>query len=161
MIQLGAAPQRTGTLICRDCGSSDLWRIDQRSGILAAIMRYRGRKPFQCRACGWICYRPAKRTKDDTLPFPRELPFLSEGELGEGEKIALDSGANLLKLSGALGSASEHCDVMKGAGAPENPVGAAELKAEDHPIQTGCRLTARDSAEATTGIPRHANADRE
>ena len=164
MIQPGA--RRKGTLICKDCGSSDLCRIDQRSGIVAAIMRYRGRKPFQCRACGWICYRPARRTQYSTLPFPGELPFpvegeLGEGELGEGEKAEPGSGANLLKLSSAFGSASEHCDIVKGVRAPENPAGAAGLKAEDHSIRTWRRLVARDSAEAAAGISRHTNADRE
>jgi hypothetical protein len=57
--------KRKCTLKCKDCGSSDLWRIDERKGIVAAIMRYRGRKPFQCRACGWICYRAARRVRDN------------------------------------------------------------------------------------------------
>jgi hypothetical protein len=60
--------KRKRPLRCKDCGSSDLWRIDERKGIVAAIMRYRKRKPFQCRACGWICYRPARRVKDDVGP---------------------------------------------------------------------------------------------
>lgn len=148
--QAGGKSRRKGTLICKACGSSDLWRIDQRSGIVAAIMRYRGRKPFQCRACGWICYRPARRTQYNTLPFP-----------GEGEKTELNSGANLLKLSSAVGSASEHCDIVKGVGAPEDPAGVAGLKAEDHSIRIGRRPAAQDSAEAAAGISRHANADRE
>jgi hypothetical protein len=57
--------KRKCALRCKDCGSSDLWRIDERKGIVAAIMRYRKRKPFQCRACGWICYRAARRVKDN------------------------------------------------------------------------------------------------
>jgi len=58
--------KRKRTLKCKDCGSSDLWRVDERKGIMASIMRYRRRKPFQCRACGWICYRPARRVRDNT-----------------------------------------------------------------------------------------------
>jgi rubredoxin len=57
--------KRKRPLRCRDCGSSDLWRIDERKGIVAAIMRYRKRNPFQCRACGWICYRAARRLRDN------------------------------------------------------------------------------------------------
>ncbi len=41
---------------CRNCGSEDLWRVGQGTGIVAAIMRFRGLKPLQCRACRWICY---------------------------------------------------------------------------------------------------------
>src|SRR5580658_10276913 len=61
--------QRKSTARCKTCGSSDLWRIDERSGILASIMRFRGRKPFQCRACGWLFYRPARRSADNSIPF--------------------------------------------------------------------------------------------
>lgn len=57
------------------CDSSDMWRIDERTGFVAAIMRYRGWKPFQCRACGDIRYRPAikKATRQigDSLTFTR------------------------------------------------------------------------------------------
>jgi hypothetical protein len=52
-----------------------MWRIDERPGFVAAIMRYRGWKPFQCRACGDIRYRPAikKATRQigDSLTFTR------------------------------------------------------------------------------------------
>ena len=54
---------------CRSCGSSDLYRVAERSGILASIMKFRGRKPHQCRACGWIFYRPARRSNDNAIPF--------------------------------------------------------------------------------------------
>jgi hypothetical protein len=143
--QPGAIARRKGTLICKSCGSCDLWRIDQRSGIVAAVMRFRGRKPFQCRACGWICYRPARRTQDDTPPFFSEKVF--------SEKVALNSTANLRTLSGALGSISEHCDDMKGVGAPANSAGAAGLKAEDQSIRAGRQLAARDPAEVAAGDP--------
>jgi hypothetical protein len=43
------------------CDRTDMWRIGERKGFVAAIMRYRGWKPFQCRACGYICYRPLKK----------------------------------------------------------------------------------------------------
>jgi hypothetical protein len=37
-----------------------MWRIAERTGFVAAIMRYREKKPYQCRACGWLVYKPAK-----------------------------------------------------------------------------------------------------
>jgi hypothetical protein len=52
----------TGTEKCKRCGSSDLWRVFERSGVIARMMKFRGRKPFQCRACGWIFYRPARQS---------------------------------------------------------------------------------------------------
>jgi hypothetical protein len=45
------------------CDRTDMWRVDERKGLVAAIMRYRGLKPFQCRACGYICYRRPKNEK--------------------------------------------------------------------------------------------------
>jgi hypothetical protein len=53
-------------ITCKTCGSADVWRISQQSGLIAAIMRYRGRKPLQCRACGWICYK--RRQRHHELP---------------------------------------------------------------------------------------------
>ena len=88
---------RTSTAKCKSCGSSDLWRVYERSGIVAGIMRFRGRKPFQCRACGWICYRPARRATDNPQPFLRC-------------DRALDSAANILTLSGVVGCAARQDD---------------------------------------------------
>jgi ribosomal protein L37E len=59
-----SAGMRKSKLTCDSCGSSDLWRIAPQTGIVAAIMRYRGRKPVQCRKCGRITYHPPKREKD-------------------------------------------------------------------------------------------------
>jgi ribosomal protein L37AE/L43A len=64
--RLSAVEQRKDKPTCESCGSSDLWRIARPAGIIAAIMRYRGRKPFQCRKCGQICYQPGRREKDQT-----------------------------------------------------------------------------------------------
>ncbi len=50
--------QPKAAVICTDCGSSDIWRVAQRSGLIAFVMRHQGRKPYQCRACGTIYYRP-------------------------------------------------------------------------------------------------------
>jgi hypothetical protein len=61
------AERRRRTLRCKSCGSADFWRIPLRTGIIATIMKLRGRKPFQCRSCGWICYRPARRKTDNTV----------------------------------------------------------------------------------------------
>jgi hypothetical protein len=69
-------------------------------------MRYQGRKPFQCRACGWICHRLARRAQDNALPVP-------------GGDRALDSAANLLKTGGAPGRAPEHRDEMESVGAAQ------------------------------------------
>jgi hypothetical protein len=60
-------------------------------------MRYRDRKPFQCRACGWVCYRLARRAKETVPPL-----LVNDRPYGSAE--------NLLKLSGALARASEHRD---------------------------------------------------
>lgn len=92
-----------GTARCKGCGSSDIWRIDERPGIVARIMRLRGRKPFQCRACGWISYRPGRRAVYRALPFP-------------GGNRALDSAEDILKLRGAIERGSEHHDEMKVVG---------------------------------------------
>jgi hypothetical protein len=59
--------RRNSRMRCRSCRSFDIWRIDERPGILAAIMRFRGRKPFQCRACRQIFYRRARRSKDRVI----------------------------------------------------------------------------------------------
>lgn len=99
-----AIDRRKDSVRCKSCGSSDLWRIDERPGIVAAIMRYRERKPFQCRACGWICYRLARRVKDNALPV-------------HGHGSPLESTANLLELNGALTSASEQRDEITTIGA--------------------------------------------
>ncbi len=53
-------------LTCKRCGSTDMWRIGEQKGIIAAIMRYYKRKPFQCRNCKWLCYRPARRRRDNS-----------------------------------------------------------------------------------------------
>ena len=45
---------------CKKCNSADLWRVSERSGLLAWIMRVREQKPYQCRGCGWIFYRPRR-----------------------------------------------------------------------------------------------------
>jgi len=61
LLRTEARPHRNDKLACKCCGSNDLWRVGERTGLLAAIMRYRGRKPMQCRACRWICYPPVRR----------------------------------------------------------------------------------------------------
>ncbi len=66
--------RRKTRVTCRKCGSSDLCRIEERSGIFASIMKFRGRKPHQCRSCGWIFYRPARRSNDNAIPFLRREP---------------------------------------------------------------------------------------
>jgi hypothetical protein len=100
---------------CKCCGSSDLWRVDERSGIVAAVMRYRGRKPFQCRACGWVCYRIARRSRDTALPLlARDGPF--------------ESGDSLLKLSGAVAGTTKSRGEREETGAEGNSTEAAALK---------------------------------
>jgi hypothetical protein len=61
------AERRRRTVRCKSCGSADFWRIPLRTGIIAMIMKLRSRKPFQCRSCGWVCYRPARRKADNTV----------------------------------------------------------------------------------------------
>jgi hypothetical protein len=68
--------QRKASLVCKRCGSSDLWRIPDQTGFVAAIMRRLERKPFQCRACRWICYRPARRKKDNAKVMIRKRRFV-------------------------------------------------------------------------------------
>jgi len=48
---------------CKRCNSTDLWRVSERSGFTAWIMRIREQKPYQCRACGWIFYRPRRSSQ--------------------------------------------------------------------------------------------------
>jgi predicted Zn-ribbon and HTH transcriptional regulator len=69
----GTVERRRRAMKCKNCGSFDFWRISVRTGLVAAIMRYRERKPFQCRSCGYIIYRPARRAADNA-PFkiPRD-----------------------------------------------------------------------------------------
>ena len=104
---------------CKCCGSSDLWRVDERPGIVAAVMRYRGRKPFQCRACGWVCYRIGRRSKDTALPLlSRDVPF--------------DSAGGLMKFSHALADAFNPRGAMKKIGAEGNSTEVAALKTQDN-----------------------------
>ncbi len=104
------------TTRCKSCGSADLWRIDARPGIVAAIMRFFDRKPFQCRACGWIYYRSAKRVNERARPFP-------------GQDGSLDSTASLLKLSETVEGAAVPRDGRKSFGS------GGERQAEDHSIR--------------------------
>jgi ribosomal protein L37E len=68
LLQLAAAIQRKKTrLRCKRCGSADLWRVGDRSGLVAMIMQFRGLKPLQCRACGWVCYKERREKKESTL----------------------------------------------------------------------------------------------
>jgi len=82
-------------------------------------MRYRGRKPFQCRACGWVCYRIGRRSKDTALPLlSRHVPF--------------DSASSLMKFSGALTDASGPRGEMKKFGAEGNSTEVAALWTQDN-----------------------------
>jgi hypothetical protein len=49
---------------CKMCDSTDLWRVADRSGIVAWIMRLREQKPYECRACGWSFYRRPGRASE-------------------------------------------------------------------------------------------------
>ena len=42
-------------LRCRKCGSLDIWRIQERTGIVAAVMKRQGRKLFKCMICARFC----------------------------------------------------------------------------------------------------------
>jgi len=59
-------------LRCRKCGSLDISRIKEITGIVAAIMKYRGLKPFKCRNCGFVFYHYAGRISD-----PPKVPTIS------------------------------------------------------------------------------------
>ncbi len=50
---------------CKQCGSSDIWRVPPRKGIVAAFMKFRGLVPYQCRGCWKICYPTGKETEDE------------------------------------------------------------------------------------------------
>jgi hypothetical protein len=65
---LDSATRRRGKLQCRMCGSFDVWRIADRPGLIGTFMRWRGRKPLECRACGWRCYRVLRRKTDEIQP---------------------------------------------------------------------------------------------
>jgi hypothetical protein len=43
---------------CKKCNSTDLWRVPERRGFIAWIMRIREQKPYQCRSCRRIFYHP-------------------------------------------------------------------------------------------------------
>jgi len=68
------AERRKKKPACKKCGSFDLWRIAEQTGLIAAFMKFRNRRPFQCRACGYICYRVARRKRDNSaiLIKPRQ-----------------------------------------------------------------------------------------
>ena len=49
---------------CKHCGSGDIWRVAEQKGIIAAIMRLRGLKTYQCRGCKRIIY-PTREGDED------------------------------------------------------------------------------------------------
>jgi hypothetical protein len=57
------APQHDAKqrLICKRCGSSDIWRVQAESGWYADFMRSRNMKPFECRMCKHRFYYRAAR----------------------------------------------------------------------------------------------------
>jgi hypothetical protein len=81
------AERRKQPARCKSCGSIDFWRIPLRTGIIAAIMKLRDRKPFQCRSCGWICYRPGRRKSDNTVVAMPPEGDRRNRERGDGPMI--------------------------------------------------------------------------
>lgn len=67
---LETATRRKKRLQCKMCDSFDVWRIRDRAGLFGLILRLRGRKTFQCRACGWMCYPVMRRKTDAALENP-------------------------------------------------------------------------------------------
>jgi hypothetical protein len=66
--QLETTERRRKPMRCRECGSTDVWRIGDGPDTFFASIIYRDKKPFQCRKCLYRFYQYARREADTEAP---------------------------------------------------------------------------------------------
>jgi hypothetical protein len=64
--------RRSRALKCKECESSDVWRVHSHNDNIFSRIWHRGLKPFQCRACGYCFYHHARR-RSDSLASVNEI----------------------------------------------------------------------------------------
>jgi hypothetical protein len=69
--------QRSRVLKCKECRSSDVWRVRSHKENVFSRIWHRGLKPFQCRACGYCFYHHARRRSDSLASVDEIYPRLT------------------------------------------------------------------------------------